>query len=65
MNLSTEAAYEAYCKKAGVEVDTVELKEGGLGHWIGNKKAKNVLVYYHGNKHQQTPASPYPLSPLH
>lgn len=29
--------------------DTVTLpRYGGKGHWIGDKKAKNVLVYYHG-----------------
>lgn len=48
MNAPTSGIYEAFAKKQGFEAQTVQLEHGGLGHWIGNKDAKNVLVYYHG-----------------
>ncbi|PWY94806.1 alpha/beta hydrolase fold protein [Aspergillus sclerotioniger CBS 115572] len=34
--------------RQGLQPDTVPLHHGAKGHWIGNKGAKNVLVYYHG-----------------
>lgn len=30
------------------QTKTVPLKDGASGHWIGDKNAKNVLIYYHG-----------------
>ncbi|WEW56695.1 hypothetical protein PRK78_002143 [Emydomyces testavorans] len=48
LNPSTSAIYEAYAKKNGFEPQTVQLQHGGVGHWIGNKNAKNILLYYHG-----------------
>ncbi|KAJ5112022.1 hypothetical protein N7532_000067 [Penicillium argentinense] len=40
--------YEQYAKKAGVPAQTVELGHGALGHWIGDRNAKNVIIWYHG-----------------
>lgn len=35
-------------KSKGKKPDTVELGENALGHWIGDKKADNVLIFFHG-----------------
>lgn len=48
MNGSTAKAYGVYAKKKRTTPETVELKDGAKGHWIGKKDAKNVLIYYHG-----------------
>ncbi|EEP79611.1 conserved hypothetical protein [Uncinocarpus reesii 1704] len=48
LNPPTNGVYDQYVKQKGMESQTVELEHGGLGHWIGNKDAKNVLIYFHG-----------------
>ncbi|KAK2801410.1 hypothetical protein FQN51_005304 [Onygenales sp. PD_10] len=45
---STDKTYEAFAKSKGFSPETIKLEHGGLGHWIGNKDAKNVLIYFHG-----------------
>ncbi|PGH17565.1 hypothetical protein AJ80_04743 [Polytolypa hystricis UAMH7299] len=47
-NPPSNEIYDAYIKKQGLENQTVTLKHGALGHWLGNKDAKQVVVYYHG-----------------
>lgn len=32
----------------GLEPDTVALPHQAQGHWVGNKNAKNVIVWFHG-----------------
>ncbi|KAJ5188329.1 Alpha/beta hydrolase fold-3 [Penicillium cf. griseofulvum] len=44
----TSVVYGAVMKKRGLEPETVALPHGAEGHWLGNKNAKNVIVYYHG-----------------
>ncbi|CRL22773.1 unnamed protein product [Penicillium camemberti] len=44
----TSATYETIMKKRGLQPETVALPHDTEGHWIGNKNAKNVIVYYHG-----------------
>jgi hypothetical protein len=44
----TSVVYETVMKKRGLEPETVALPHGAEGHWLGNKNAKNVIVYYHG-----------------
>ena len=44
----TNEVYEQYARKAGFSPDTVQLPHGAMGHWIGDKNAKNVLIWYHG-----------------
>ncbi|KZZ87961.1 6-hexanolactone hydrolase [Ascosphaera apis ARSEF 7405] len=44
----TDHVYLRFAKSENFKPDTVALKEGGLGHWIGNKNAKNVIIYFHG-----------------
>ena len=45
---STRAAYEIFARKKGIRPETIGLKHGVLGHWVGTKEAKNILVYFHG-----------------
>lgn len=46
----TQTTYKNFvAQKKGIQTEnTVSLKSGATGHWIGNKNAKNVVVYYHG-----------------
>lgn len=40
--------YEQYARKARVQAQTVELEHGALGHWVGDRDATNVMIWYHG-----------------
>lgn len=42
-------------RKGAQTENTVSLKSGATGHWIGNKDAKNVIIYYHGTYLTYTP----------
>jgi hypothetical protein len=46
----TNVVYEDFAKQRGFEPDTVKLEHGGLGHWIGDKTAGDVVVYFHGKE---------------
>lgn len=35
-------------KKRGLDPAVVPLPNDTEGYWLGNKEAKNVVVYYHG-----------------
>ncbi|KAK2764394.1 hypothetical protein FQN54_009088 [Arachnomyces sp. PD_36] len=48
LNPTTPQSYKNFARRKGVKPDTVTLEHGGLGHWVGNKDAKAVLIYYHG-----------------
>ncbi|KAJ5985918.1 hypothetical protein N7499_007793 [Penicillium canescens] len=48
LNAPTSDTYTAVMKKRGLQPETVALPHGAEGHWLGNKNAKNVIVYYHG-----------------
>ena len=52
--MSTPEAYEATMKKRGLIPEQVSLPHDTEGYWIGNKTAKNVLVYYHGKPSAQS-----------
>lgn len=46
---STDKLYETYVRSQRVTPETVELGcHGARGHWLGNKDAKHVLIWYHG-----------------
>jgi len=45
---SSDKVYEQYARKARVQAQTVQLENGALGHWIGDRNAKNVMIWYHG-----------------
>ncbi|KHN97391.1 Alpha/beta hydrolase fold-3 [Metarhizium album ARSEF 1941] len=45
----TEVVYLQYARSAKVKPETVALGAGGArAHWLGNKEAANVLIWYHG-----------------
>jgi len=35
-------------KKRGLEPETVSLPHDTEGYWMGNKDAKNVVIFFHG-----------------
>jgi acetyl esterase/lipase len=37
-----------YARSKKLKPDTVDLGNGAQGHWVGNKNAKHVLIWYHG-----------------
>lgn len=45
---TTDEVYEQYARTAGIKPQTVDLGNGAKGHWVGDKNAKNVLIWYHG-----------------
>lgn len=40
--------YERHAKITGAFPESVDLGNGALGHWIGDRDADNVIVWYHG-----------------
>ncbi|KAJ6142523.1 Alpha/beta hydrolase fold-3 [Penicillium samsonianum] len=40
--------YEQHSKKTGGLPESVELGDGALGHWVGDRNADNVIVWFHG-----------------
>ncbi|KAG8408096.1 hypothetical protein J3459_018194 [Metarhizium acridum] len=45
---STDQVYEQYARSARIKPQTVVLGHGAKGHRVGDKNAKNVLIWYHG-----------------
>ncbi|KAK2590978.1 hypothetical protein QQS21_011337 [Conoideocrella luteorostrata] len=45
---TTDQVYEQYARSARLKPQTIELGNGAKGHWVGDKNAKNVLIWYHG-----------------
>ncbi|KAJ3496691.1 hypothetical protein NLG97_g2474 [Lecanicillium saksenae] len=45
---TTDIIYNRYARASKFEPDTVALAHGAQGHWIGNKNATNVLIWFHG-----------------
>ncbi|CAG8084573.1 unnamed protein product [Penicillium salamii] len=45
---ATNKIYELYTQKTGAFPDSVDLGNGAYGHWIGDRNADNVIVWYHG-----------------
>jgi hypothetical protein len=48
MNGTTTPVYLKFCKDHGITPDSITLPSGTQAHWIGNKNAKKVLIYFHG-----------------
>ena len=44
----TDLSYKLFSILHKRKQNTVNLPHGVRGHWIGDPKAKKVLVYYHG-----------------
>ncbi len=45
---NTNIIYNQYARSRNFEPDTVALAHGAQGHWVGNKNATNVLIWFHG-----------------
>ena len=45
---ATDVLYEKYARSMRLIPETVDLGNGAKGHWIGDKTAQNVLIWYHG-----------------
>jgi acetylornithine/succinyldiaminopimelate/putrescine aminotransferase len=48
MSQPTTEVYTKFAKEKGFAPETVTLPSGTQAHWIGNKNAKKVIMYYHG-----------------
>lgn len=57
MSPTTEATYLEFAKKEGFQPDTDVLESGMKVHWLGNKSADKVLVFFHGGGYG-LPATP-------
>lgn len=44
----TTPAYIKFAEKSGFTPETITLPSDTQAHWIGNKNAKKVILYYHG-----------------
>ncbi|KAJ5494832.1 Alpha/beta hydrolase fold-3 [Penicillium fimorum] len=40
--------YERFSKSTGGVPESVQLGDGALGHWVGDRNADNVIIWYHG-----------------
>ena len=59
MNPLTTDVYTSVMEKRGLQPEIVPLPHDAEGFWLGNKNAKNVVVYFHGtSSHDQHRASP-------
>ncbi|KAM3544862.1 hypothetical protein ARSEF1564_002181 [Beauveria bassiana] len=45
---NTDIIYNQYARARNFKPDTVALAHGAQGHWVGNKNATNVFIWYHG-----------------
>lgn len=45
---TTPQTYHSVMQRRGLQPEVVDLPHGTEGYWLGNKNAKNVIVYYHG-----------------
>lgn len=59
LNPSTESSYLSFASQKGFQPDTAVLASGLKVHWIGNKGAEKVFLYFHGGGYVN------PLSPAH
>lgn len=48
MNPMTTPTYLKFAKDHGFAPESVTLPSGTQAHWIGNKNAKKVILYFHG-----------------
>ena len=45
---TTPQTYHSVMQRRGLQPEVVDLPHGTEGYWLGNKNAKNVIIYYHG-----------------
>ena len=48
MNPLTTPTYIKWAESNGITPESLTLPSGTQAHWIGNKTAKNVILYFHG-----------------
>ena len=48
LNSQTTPTYLKFAKETGFAPDSITLPSGTQAHWIGNKNAKKVLLFFHG-----------------
>lgn len=48
LNPPSDEVYYSVMQKRGLQPEVVQLAHNTEGYWLGNKNAKNVVVYYHG-----------------
>jgi hypothetical protein len=48
MNPPTTSVYMSTMQKRGLQPEIVSLPHNTEGFWLGNKNAKNVVIYFHG-----------------
>lgn len=56
---STDKAYELFAKEKGFQPESVPLRHGGQGHWLGRKDAKYILIFFHGGGFQYPAVNPH------
>lgn len=59
LNPSSESAYLSFASEKGFQPDTAILPSGLKVHWVGNKGAEKVFLYFHGGGYVN------PMSPAH
>ncbi|KAF2743583.1 alpha/beta-hydrolase [Sporormia fimetaria CBS 119925] len=64
LNTNTTDVYLKFTKKHGFAPESITLPSGTQAHWMGNKHAKKVILYYHGGGYV-LPASDGHLAMLH
>ncbi|KAJ3493920.1 hypothetical protein NLG97_g4415 [Lecanicillium saksenae] len=45
---TSDQVYASYARRAKGKTQIVQLPSGASGYWIGDSKAKNVIVWFHG-----------------
>jgi hypothetical protein len=48
LNSNTTAIYQSFANANKFAPESITLPSGTQAHWIGNKNAKKVFLYYHG-----------------
>ncbi|KAI1413040.1 Alpha/Beta hydrolase protein [Hypoxylon sp. FL1857] len=48
LNPTTSEAYRAFAKQKRFKPDVIEVADGTLGFWMGNREAHTILVWFHG-----------------
>ena len=45
---STSKTCRKFARKHGIEQSAIQLPDGTIAHWLGPRKASNVVVFFHG-----------------
>lgn len=50
LSATTEETYKKVSKSKKWKEETIDMKNGAKGHWLGPSNAKNVLIFFHGRR---------------